>query len=250
MTLKKMTFAAALVLAVALSGGVAGGWAYSSRPEAAGAAPAPKSDEKPERWVEVVEVGEEICNLKQEMELTPEQAGKVFRKESPYLKADWRGRLPADVEPAPDARPLPDLTRGLGRRAKDATEHAEVLRFSPSRVVVVVLKEEGSELWHHYFDCLACLRLPRSAEVDGLLGVERLEKTYGAVYKGVKQGDATEAVVEALGKPDAVETSQVVDYFHYDYFKDDRRITFLYGKVQKIVVGVPDSAKNGGGKGQ
>jgi hypothetical protein len=203
-----------------------------------------EEEKKPERWVEVVEIGEDICNLKKEIDLTPDQAGKVFQKAFPWLQAEWRDQLPSKFEPAPGAHGLP-LPKDRLLKPHDPTPYATVLRFSATQVVVVVLKPEGGELWHGSYDCLACVKVARSAEIDALFGIDGMEKTYGGVHKGLKQGDTEESVVKTLGKPDAVITTQAVGYFDYFYFKDDIVITFLYNRIQKFKSGVPESVKKG-----
>lgn len=209
---------------------------------------ADQGEKAPESWIKVDGIGHEILNMKKEIELTPQQARTILQKEFPCIKADWREQLPARIELAADARPLP-LAQVDVHKAKDTTPFATLLRFSETQAVIVILKPEGSYLWHHYSDCLACLRVSRSSEIDAMFRIKELERTYGAVHKGLKQGSTVDSVVKVLGKPDAEHFTQAFGCFSYYYFKEDIGIAFLNFTVLEITKGVPEFAKERGTKG-
>jgi hypothetical protein len=197
------------------------------------------------RWVTTESIDVELVGMKKEMALDADAAAKLFTKDFPHLRDGWEKLLPGKPENAPGARDVPDSVKKAWIEAKEGEKpYASVLQFSDKELIVVVRRPRGRYLWHIYYECLARLRLPRGKDVDDIFEVARLEKTYGAQLKGLRQGSSLAEVKKALGEPDGRIGYQAAGLEKLVYFKDDVVITMTIGRVERFDFGVPDSLKD------
>lgn len=194
--------------------------------------------EEQERWIDLTDVGFELLGQTNVVELAKDDALKLLVDSETHLSTDWRKQLRHRGVRIPPAVPLPDYVYPM----KDTKPCAQVTSFSPSHLRVMILHERGYYLWHHYYEILVTLSIRRCAELDRLFALQQLESTYGAIYKGLKQGDSAKKVKEVLGEPDKVETSQAVEFFKYSYFKDEIVISFYHG-IRRIDHGAKPKVK-------
>jgi hypothetical protein len=203
-------------------------------------APAPP----PVRWVKTSSIDVEIVAMKTELALDAEAAAKLFVKDFPHVREGWEKSVPGKIEEEKNAQAVPESVQKVWIPAKkDEKPYAAILQFSDKELIVVVLEFKGTYLWHQYLECKARLRVARSKEVDALFDVASLEKTYGAEYKGLKQGDSAKDVIKTLGQPDATIGYQAMGLENLCYFKDDVIITINTGRIERFDFGVPDSLK-------
>ena len=77
--------------------------------------------------------------------------------------------------------------------------------FDGKRLFISIYRPAGGWLWHNYEEEIVEVMVPRTAELDRIFEVAGLEKTFGATYRGVRQGDSRAKVVEVLGEAEKVE---------------------------------------------
>lgn len=211
----------------------------NSLPARAGEAP------KLEKWFDVSSVQDNIIWEKKLIVLTSSTAMEVFTKKSPNVVANWREKIDAPIENLPNAKGINEAVVPSLRKAKDkAIPYAELRKFSPYNLQVMILKPAGSYRWHHYYECLASFQIPRSAAVDALFNVRNLERPYRATIQGIGYGHSEQKVLETLGEPDFTVNYQPVGYFELAYFGEDVTIEFQNNRVKTISRGVsPDWKK-------
>ena len=195
------------------------------------------------RWISTRTVDTELVSMKKEITIDAETAMKVFAKESPYLRENWEKAIPGKIENAKEAQSIPDGVKKIWIESKDKKPHASVLQYSDKELIVVVVMHKGTYLWHQYYECLARLRMPRNKEIDAIFNVASLEKSYGAEYKGLRQGTPEKDVIDKLGKPDGRIGFQAGGYYKLCYFKDDVIVTITYGRIESIETGIPKELK-------
>jgi hypothetical protein len=196
------------------------------------------------RWVKTSTIDLELVGMKKETALDADTAAKLFTKGFPHLREGWQKHLPGKPENAPGARDIPDDVKKIWIKAKDEEKpYATVWQFSDKELIVLVVEYKGSYLWHSYHECLARVRLPRTKEIDALFEMASLEKTFGAEYKGLRQGSSLAEVKKKLGEPDGRIGYQAAGLETLIYFKDDVVITMTYGQIERFSFGVPDSLK-------
>jgi hypothetical protein len=195
------------------------------------------------RWVTTRTIDAELVGMKKEIAIDAATASKLFVKDFPHLRDGWEKNVPGKIENASGAQEVPKSVEAVWIKAKDEKPYAAVLQFSDKEVVVLVLVPRGRYLWHHYSECQARLRVPRDKEIDALFNVASLEKTYGAQYKGLRQGDPGQEVKKKLGEPDGRIGYQAAGLEKWVYFKDDVIITMTIDKVERFDFGVPESLK-------
>src|SRR6185503_3916670 len=195
-----------------------------------------------EMWYDVQGLGSVIYEQKKEILLPVETALKMFTKEFPHITNSWKEALKSPIEPAPKSLPAP--TNGfVPYRNEVRTPRAVVTRFSEKQIEVMIQRPIGYYLWHGYAECLGTFRIARNSRVDELFGMTNLVLCYATPYKGIGYGSSQEAVIKALGEPDASESYQATGYFRYSYFKDDIVIQFQNFAVKWIQRGVPAELK-------
>ena len=190
-----------------------------------------------ERWVNLNDIGFEILGHTNSVKLTRSDALKLFSETQSHLAEDWRVTFRTLGHAVPTPAKLPKYVFPLTN-----APFAKVVSFSPTQLRIMILQECGYYIWHHFYDCIASMNVQRCNPLDQLFGLQGLESTYGASYKGLQQGDSVKKVKEILGEPDAVETFQAMEFFRYSYFKDDVVITFFRG-IRKIKHGVSPYVK-------
>ena len=195
------------------------------------------------RWVKVYSIGDEFIGMKKEIRVDDNSVKKLFAKDRPYLRENWRAAVSEKIETAPGAKRIPEGVEKGWIEAKDKNPYARVLQFSEKELIVLIVAPKGIYLWHHFHECLARLRISRNKEIDAIFKVPSLEKTYGAIYKGLKQGDSVEKVKKRLGEPDVTNTFQAVGFETLCYIKEDIIITINAGEIERIDRGVPESIK-------
>jgi len=148
----------------------------------------------------------------------------------PKFAAHPGAKPPINAEPA--AQPEPEKPG-----------FADVREFSTKSIRVMILKPQGTHLWHHNYECLANFDIPRNAKIDEIFKVTALEKLYRQTIKGVGHGDSEETVNKTLGAPDATHSYQPFGFFKKIYFKDDVIILFQDHRVKTITRGVSPELK-------
>ncbi len=191
-----------------------------------------------EKWYDVQGVGDAIYEQKMEVLLPAETALKMFTKEFPHFKSTWKAELKRPIKPAPTAWPVP-AHEFVHFSEEDRKPRAVVTHFSEKQIVVMLQKPIGYYLWHGYSECLGVFRIDRNSQVDELFGMTNFVQQYATPYKGVGYGSSQQAVIKALGQPDASESYQAAGYFRFWYFKDDIVIQFQNSRVKTIQRGVP-----------
>lgn len=195
-----------------------------------------------EKWYDVQGLGAKIYEEKRAVLLPAEAALNMFTKEFPHIKSTWQEELKSPIEAAPKSWPAP--TNGfVPYRGEELMPRAVVTQFSEQHIEVMIQRPIGYYLWHGYAECLGTFRIARDSRVDELFGVTNLVLHYATPYKGIGYGSSREAVIKALGEPDASESYQAMGYFRYSYFKDDIVIQFQNFVVKWIQRGVPAELK-------
>ncbi|MCE9533632.1 MAG: hypothetical protein K8T89_21275, partial [Planctomycetes bacterium] len=183
-----------------------------------------------ERWIDAGDMTyDEICNMKKEMTIDAKMAQKLFKSDYPYLRETWEKEIAEKFEDSDDAKSFNAIRATYGERwaeRENEKQVARLIRFSDKEIIVLVLRERGGWISRKIYECSAHFRIPRTGKVDELFCLDQLEKSYGAEFKGLKQGSCVEDVTKALGEHDAEISFQACYYFRYCYFKHDVTITF------------------------
>ena len=183
-------------------------------------------------------VGDEICAEKSPIEITGDQAAQLFLKDaSSKLTADWEKHLPAAAsQPAPGAKPMPHNPEFLKEiiPSKNTKPTASVAKFSDKHLIIRISRPAGHYLWHHYYENLATVRVERNATLDKVFDLPGLMNTYASSYKGVQQGDMESHMIEVLGRPDAIRTTQAMSFYFADYEKGAVEIAIWNWQVFRI----------------
>ena len=191
----------------------------------------------PASWIDTTTIGDEILHNKIEQEIEPAAALKLLA-EHPQLVDDWQSHLPSPPEPHPQARTLPDDPKFQKLYSPtDRPPATRVTGYSDATVIVKVLRPMGGYLWHHYFDCLATLRIPRTPKVDRALNLAALESTFGREVDGIRQGTPPKTVRDVLGEPAAQRTTQAVGFYFWYYPERNLTVVFQGSRVKELRVG-------------
>lgn len=166
-----------------------------------------------ERWYETVDIGRHVRALDgtpmrsdQPDRPVPQDVLRWFADIGP--NSETAGRAPtlspeglrhfAALRAGLPAHEAEDHARDRAYQALDGPLEVFVRGFSEHEVRVWVLWATGGSRWHHYFDLVADLRVPRSADIDRRFGLEGLEAMYTLEACGVRHGMRVDEVIAAL----------------------------------------------------
>ena len=186
------------------------------------------------------EIGDELLNQKEIVKVTADQAPLIFAAGPTHLRADWRTHLPEQIGgvingPGPQSPP----STPAYSPPKDTEPHAQVTGFTSKILFISIYRPAGNYLWHAYLDEIAHVMVPRTPELDKIFDLPSLESTYGATYKGLRQGDTHTTVIETLGPPEKTEPTQAVNYTHLIYAGGTVRIDMLDNSIQSFHIAAP-----------
>lgn len=186
------------------------------------------------RTIKTVDMSLTIYDAKRPQSITIDQAARLFGNPDHSLPDQWTTIVVPVDENAPDALRYQPLPSG-GLPPKDGDREIwSVTQFDPDHAIVMILKPDGNYLWHHRYRCLATFLVPRAPQTDQLLGVDQLQRTHGAVFKGVQQGDSEEHVRRQLGEPASLRHTQAIGLFDWNYPSHGIIVQFQYSRVYLI----------------
>ena len=185
-------------------------------------------------------VGDEVLHEMPPFDITRDQASRLFqRNANGRLAADWQTQLLAAVP-----KLSPEIRARITRASKNAKPAATVAEFNDTCLIIRISTPAGNELWHHFYRNVATLRVERSAILDNVFDLPLLINTYALSYKGIKQGDTESHMIEVLGRPDTIRTTQATEFHFALYEKGTVEIAVWKGRVFQVRRNVPVTTWN------
>ena len=190
--------------------------------------------------------------------LTTQQALERFNRDAKlgFLNPQWAQTIDWTDVPDSDgwmklqADRMAALTRQFGYRpegiaakpASDTNPYAQVVRFSKQQVEVAVARDVGSRSGQSHYGVAKLFRIPRSPEVDAVLGLAKIEVAFLTTYKDIGKGYDRERVLEQLGKPDYTREFEYGGKYDY-YFDEDLTLFYRSSLLHRLASGVPTQIK-------
>ena len=185
-------------------------------------------------------VGDEVLHEMPPLDISRDQASRLFqRNANGRLAADWQTQLLAAVP-----KLSPEIRARITRASKNAKPAATVAEFNDTCLIIRISTPAGNELWHHFYRNVATLRVERSAILDNVFDLPLLINTYALSYKGIKQGDTESHMIEVLGRPDTIRTTQATEFHFALYEKGTVEIAVWKGRVFQVRRNVPVTTWN------
>ena len=196
----------------------------------------------PQVWISTEPIASFSLNKTKAQPLTAQQALERFSSDvnSGLLNSQWAQTI--DWKDVPDfdgwIKSRPSLAE-TARKARDPKPYAQVVRFSKLQVEVKVARAVGLFMGRSHYAVAKHFRIPRSPEVDAMLGLAKIEAQHLTTYKGIGKFDARDDVIKQLGAPDHTRGLQNGDSYEY-YF--DQNVTLFYRgrhQVHTVTLNVP-----------
>ena len=108
------------------------------------------------------------------------------------------------------------------------------MKYSNQVAVVKLVKPAGAYRWHHFYECLASFRINRNRDIDNILKIADLIRTFGREYRGIRQGSTAQQVIDSLGEPTERHTTQAMGFYYWHYLPEKLTIFFQNERVKEI----------------
>ena len=157
------------------------------------------------------------------------------------MKPEWAQTIDWKDVPDFDAwiKSKPKLA-DLAQKPRDShtKPYLQVVRFSKKQVEVKVCRLVGLYMGRSHDAVAKHFRIPRSPEVDKVLGLAKIEAQHLTTYKGIGKFDARADVIKQLGKPDHTRGLQNGDSYEY-YFEENVTLFYRSRQVHTVTLNVP-----------